>query len=112
QPVEARAEEDREQEGPADGEPTPDVRIIGGRISVRGDWPTEDELEARAELARRLDPSVFPARTELLRQTAARNHAPDWITDLLAALPDGTYDTSEDVWVALGGSREQRTAGS
>ena len=30
-PVEARVEEAREQEGPADGEPTPDARLAGGR---------------------------------------------------------------------------------
>ncbi|MGH9277846.1 MAG: DUF2795 domain-containing protein [Acidimicrobiales bacterium] len=98
QPVEARADEAREQEGPGEGEPTPDVRLTG------------DEVEARAELARHLDPSVFPARTEQLCESAARHHAPGWILTLLRALPDGTYDTTEDVWSALGGTRETRSA--
>lgn len=109
QPVEARAQEGREQEGPAEREPTPDARVAGGRLIPIATWPTDDEVEARAELARHLEPSGFPARPEQLRRTAAAHHAPAWIIDLLSALPDEVYDTVEDVWVAVGGSRERRS---
>ncbi|MCA1692256.1 MAG: DUF2795 domain-containing protein [Acidimicrobiales bacterium] len=108
-PVEARASEGREQEGPGEGEPTPDARLVGGPL-VGGDsrWPTDGELEARTDLARHLEPSVFPAEREALVASAERNHAPTWITELLRALPDGPYETTESVWEALGGSAESR----
>src|SRR5438477_8479858 len=60
-PVEARANEAREQEGPADGEPTPDALITGDRPSATPDALGHDEIETRAALARHLEPSVFPA---------------------------------------------------
>src|SRR5947209_6743758 len=43
-PVEARAEEAREQEGPADGEPTPDALLTGGRASATPDVLSHDEV--------------------------------------------------------------------
>ncbi len=107
-PVEARASEGREQEGPGDGEPTPDSRLVGGRVSGDGSQPTDEELEARADIARHLDPSVFPARPAALVASAEDNHAPAWVLDLLNKLPDGTYQNTEAVWQALGGTAERR----
>jgi hypothetical protein len=108
-PVESRAEEGREQEGPGEGEPTPDVRLIGGLRPSNGEFPTDDELEARSDLARHLDPSVFPAGREALLASAERHHAPDWVLDALTGLPpDDIYPNTEAVWSALGGSRESR----
>jgi hypothetical protein len=107
-PVEARVEEAREQEGPGEGEHTPDSRLVGGRVAGDGSQPTDEELEARAEIARHLDPSVFPARTAQLVVNAEENHAPTWIVELLTKLPDDTYDTTEAVWQALGGTAEHR----
>lgn len=107
-PVESRADEGREQEGPGDGEPTPDARLTGGRLQDDGTRPTDEELEARTELARHLDPSVFPAEPAALLASAEGNHAPDWILDMLRNLPDASYPTTEAVWEALGGTREQR----
>lgn len=109
-PVEARAEEGREQEGPGEGDPTPDSRLRGGRLQGDATWPTDDQLEARAELARHLEPSVFPADREELAASARRQHAPAWILESLTALPDGSFDTTEAVWEALGGSREANRA--
>ncbi|MFP5317650.1 MAG: DUF2795 domain-containing protein [Acidimicrobiia bacterium] len=110
-PVESRADEGREQEGPADGDPTPDARLTGGRLQADPHWPTDDQLEARAELARHLEPSVFPADREALEASARRQHAPTWILDSLTALPDGrSFETTEAVWEALGGSKEERRA--
>ena len=110
-PVESRAEESREQEGPGEGDPTPDARLTGGRLVDSPNWPTDDQLEARAELARHLEPSVFPADREALQASAERQHAPGWILDSLTALPDGhSFETTEAVWEALGGSKEERRA--
>lgn len=109
--TEARADENREQEGPADGEPTPDARIAGGVLQTNDAFPTDDELEARTDLARHLDPSVFPADREALVASARRNFAPDWVVESLGVLsPDQTYPNTEAVWEALGGSREERGA--
>ena len=105
---EARADEGREQECPGDGEPTPDARLAGGRLAGDGSRPTDDELEARSELARHLDPSVFPADAGALVANADGNHAPAWVLEALRALPDGQYPTTESVWEALGGSVERR----
>lgn len=110
-PVESRAEEGREQEGPGEGDPTPDARLTGGRLQDDPNWPTDDQLEARTELARHLEPSVFPADREALEASARRQHAPGWILDSLTALPDGrSFETTEAVWEALGGSKEERGA--
>ena len=100
--VEARAEEFREQEGPADGEPTPDERITaldGG----------EDALSERADLARRLRPSAFPGRPEELALVAVEEGAPDELVARLRALPDRLYDTVAQVWEAMGGDVESRS---
>lgn len=107
-PVESRADEAREQEGPGEGEPTPDVRLFGGRLPANGGEPTADELEGRAELARHLDPSVFPAHPAALLESAQRHHAPGWVFDALRSLPEHTYENTQAVWEALGGSVEHR----
>ena len=106
---ESRADEGREQEGPADGEPTPDARLVGGPRQRDGQFPTDEELEARTDLARHLEPSIFPADRHALLASAERNHAPEWILDALGGLSgDTSYPNSEAVWEALGGSREAR----
>jgi hypothetical protein len=108
-PVEARASEAREQEGPGENEPTPDARLVGARLQPNTAQPTDEELEARSEIARRLDPSIFPADRRTLVTSAESNGAPDWIRELLSALPDQAYPTTESVWEALGGSVEHRS---
>ena len=107
-PVEARANESREQEGPADGEPTPDALLTGEANSPTPDALTHDEVEARAELARHLQPSVFPADRAMVVASARRMGAPDDLVERLRQLPDGTFDHVEAVWEALGGRVEYR----
>lgn len=58
------------------------------------------EVEDRSELARNIDPSVFPARPAELLESARSHHASDWIIGLLDSLPDRVYDTVEQVWEA------------
>jgi hypothetical protein len=96
-PVEARIEDGRMFEDAAEGEPMPE--------SVLG---VGDEIRARSELARHLRPSIFPADVDALVQCAREEYADDALLASLTALPPGIYATSNEVWVALGGSVEER----
>jgi uncharacterized protein DUF2795 len=91
-PVPSRAEEFLEEEAPADDEPGTDVR------------PTTGDAEARAELARHLQPSVFPADRGRLLASARDLNAPPSTIALLEQLPEGGRRFSDiaDVWEALG----------
>jgi hypothetical protein len=104
-PVESRAEEEREQEGPGDDEPTADavVEHYDTRDSAG------DDFELRSEIARHLEPSVFPASRDDIIRVAQREHAPDEVLRWLERLPEGRYSTFEAVWEALGGRRERRS---
>jgi len=108
-PTEARADERREQEGPGDDEPTPGALLTGDRPAANPDTLSHDEVEARTELARHLEPSVFPADREALVASARRLQAPPALIDRLATLPEGTFDHVEAVWEARGGRVEFRT---
>jgi hypothetical protein len=106
-PVESRAEEFREQEGPGDRQPTPDARLAGGRATAAS--LDLDDAEARADIARFLTPSAFPADREALLADARDNHAPEVVLERLQALPGGrSYENVQDVWGALGGTVEHR----
>ena len=89
-PTSSRAEEFLEEEAPGDDEPGTDVRL------------TADDVEARAELARHLQPSVFPADRDRLIGSAHELNAPDAIIARLEQLPLGRefFDVRE-VWDAL-----------
>ncbi|MDQ1568981.1 MAG: hypothetical protein QOF96_3861 [Actinomycetota bacterium] len=104
-PNESRSEEFREQEGPAEGEPTPDARIRGGG-EIPGTGLSLDDLNGRAELARYLEHRQFPARPDELAAHARERHAPDAVLALLERAPDKVYETVSEVWVALGGRAE------
>jgi hypothetical protein len=106
-PVEAHVEEFREQEGADDHEPTPDARLRGGRATA-GSLDLDD-AETRAEIARFLSPSVFPAEREALLADARANQATEAVLERLQALPGGrTYENVQAVWGALGGTVEHR----
>ena len=108
-PAESRSDESREQEGPADGEPTPDSRIHGGRDGgeIPGVGLTVDDIEGRSELARFLEHRQFPARPEELAAHAEERHAPDSVVDQLRQAPDRVYENVAEVWEALGGGIEK-----
>jgi uncharacterized protein DUF2795 len=106
-PVESRVEEFREQEGPGDGQPTPDARLTGGRATAAS--LDLDDAEARADIARFLTASAFPADRETLLADAEDNHALEAVLERLRALPEGrVYENVQDVWGALGGTVEHR----
>ena len=93
-PTSSRAEEHLEEEAPADDEPGTDVRL------------TSDDVEGRADLARHLQPSVFPADRDRLIASAVDLNAPDPVIARLQQLPLGRefFDVRE-VWDALTAER-------
>jgi hypothetical protein len=107
-PTEARSDEFREQEGPAEGEPTPDARIRAGHDDeIPGVEMTLDDIEGRSELARFLEHRQFPARPEELAAHAEERHAPDAVVQQLRQAPDRVYENVAQVWEALGGRIEK-----
>jgi uncharacterized protein DUF2795 len=69
---------------------------------------SQDEVELRSDIARFLQPSVFPATPDALLKSAEDSHAPDAITGLLKRLPDREFENVQAVWEALGGEVEER----
>ena len=103
-PIESRVEEHREQEGPGEDQPTPEPHLTEATASL-----DLDDAEARADIARYLDPAAFPADREGLMDNAEANNAPEVVLERLQALPGGrTYERLPDVWAALGGTVEHR----
>ena len=104
--TEARSDESREQEGPAEGEPTPDARIRGGG-EIPGAGLSLDDINGRTELARYLEHRRFPARPDELAAHARERHAPDAVVEQLRQAPDRRYENVSELWVALGGRAEK-----
>ena len=109
-PMEARADEGREQEGAADDEPTTDALLNGELHPEEGgeDILGHDEVEERSKLASYLRPSIWPADREGLLACARDLNAPPDVLDRLSQLPDGQFTHTEAVWEALGGRVEYR----
>ena len=110
-PMESRADEARQQEGAADGEPTTDALLNGDLHPGEGGSDTlldHDEAEARSRIAAYLRPSIWPADREALVRCAEEMHATPDVLDKLRQLPDGTFSHTEAVWEALGGKVEFR----
>ncbi len=109
-PYEARADEGREQEGAADGEPTTDALLSGDlhRGQRQEALLDHDEAEARSRIASYLRPSIWPADRGELMACAREMNAPSEVIDQLSRLPEGTYSHTEAVWEALGGRVEFR----
>jgi hypothetical protein len=98
-----RAEEWRDPEPTAEGEPdidsVPNGTLVGG-TPVGMD---ADAVESRAELARWLDRADFPSTGPQLVEAARDHRAPDAVVAELERLPDGdTYERIGDVVRALG----------
>jgi Protein of unknown function (DUF2795) len=98
-----RAEEWREVEPVAEGDPDltadPQGTLVGG-TPVGMD---ADAVVRRAELARWLDRADFPSDGPALVEAALDHRAPDAVVDELRRLPEGeTYERVGDVVRALG----------
>ena len=109
-PMEARADEARQQEGAADDEPTTDALLTGDLHPEQAQEALldHDETEARSRIASFLRPSIWPADRDALVRCAEELHAPPDVLDQLRRLPDGTFTHTEAVWESLGGRVETR----
>jgi hypothetical protein len=67
-----------------------------------------ESLLERSELATVVLPRAFPASSAALVATARDQGAPPEIVEQLEQLPPATYDTVQEVWVALGGPTQTR----
>lgn len=106
-PTDSRGQEFREAEPPADGDAAVDFKR-DETVPLTKDGPSPAEFEERSELARWLNPSVFPGDRQALIDKATENHAPDSVLSRLARLPEGNFENVNDVWTALGGREESR----
>ena len=91
------------------GEDQPDVDLVPDGTLAGGvpDGMTEEDVEARSELATYLGKSVYPAVSAVLIETAEGNDAPDAVLARLRALPAGReYVNVQDVWSTLRGGTE------
>jgi hypothetical protein len=98
-----RAEEWREVEPAAEGDPDIDTDPAGTLVGGTPVGMDADAVVARAELARWLDRADYPATGPQLVEAARDHQAPDAVVDELRRLPDGeTYERIGDVVRALG----------
>jgi hypothetical protein len=108
-PVPSRSDDAREVEGSGEDEPATDARLTGDRGLVGEGQLGPDELEFRSDIARHLDPSIFPADREGLLGSARDNNAPAGVLAAIGRLRAGTtFENVEEVWEALGGTPEER----
>ena len=102
-PETGRVEDHRLTEPTGTGRPSPDPADAGETGTELG----PAGVRSRSELARHLDPSVFPAgRDDLIASVADRPDAEE-VADVLRRLPDGRYENVQDVWEALGGGEDR-----
>ncbi len=91
------------------GEDQPDVDLVPDGTLAGGvpDGMTEEDVEARSQLATYLGKEVYPAVSAVLIETAEGNEAPDSVLARLRALPAGReYVNVQDVWSTLRGGTE------
>ena len=98
-----RAEEWREAEPVAEGDPDLSADPTGTLVGGTPVGMTADAVVARAELARWLDRADFPATGPELVEAARDHRAPDAVAAQLEKLPAGeSYERIGDVVRALG----------
>src|SRR3954451_21395383 len=106
-----RAEEWRDPEPVAEGEPDIDAVPTGTYIGGTPVGMDADAVEARAELARWLDRADFPSSGAGLVEAALDHRAPDAVVAELQRLPEGeTYERIGDVVRALAYPTETSSA--
>ena len=98
-----RAEEWREVEPVAEGEPDVDLSPADTLVGGTPEGMDPDAVVARAELARWLDRADFPSTGPQLVEAARDHRAPDAVVAELERLPAGeTFERIGDVARALG----------
>jgi Protein of unknown function (DUF2795) len=104
---ESHAQEWREAEPAGEDQPGTDLSPEAGLVGGTAAGMDQRDVTERAELARWLQPSVFPATAERLLGSAADTNAPDHIVHMLNGLPPHeSYQNMQDLWRALGGGTE------
>lgn len=97
------AEEWREVEPSAEGDPDIDADPAGTLVGGTPVGTTADAVVARTELARWLDRADYPSDGPQLVEHARDHHAPDAVIGELQRLPSGqTFERIGDVVRALG----------
>jgi Protein of unknown function (DUF2795) len=100
---ETRAEEWREVEPAAEGDPDVDADPAGTLVGGTPVGMDADAVVARTEIARWLDRADFPSSGADLAEAARGHRAPDAVIAELERLPGGeTYERVGDVVRALG----------
>jgi len=109
-PVESRSAPARRMEDAADDEP-----IVEGIIQTvdtdAGDsgMLSRTDVRRRSDLAVHLRPSIFPASRAEIIACAREEDAPVNLIWALEGLPSGVaFETTEEIWEALGGRHEER----
>jgi hypothetical protein len=98
-----RAEEWREVEPSAEGDPDVDADPAGTLVGGTPVGMDADAVELRAELARWLTRAPFPGTRSDLVEAARDHRAPDAVVAELERLPEGqTFERIGDVVRALG----------
>jgi len=98
-----RAEEWRDPEPTAEGDPDIDTAPNGTLVGGTPVGMDADAVESRAELARWLDRADFPSNGPQLVEAALDHRAPDAVVAELERLPEGeTFERIGDVVRALG----------
>jgi uncharacterized protein DUF2795 len=98
-----RAEEWRDVEPVAEGDPDIDIDPAGTLVGGTPVGMDADAVVRRAELARWLDRADFPSDGPALVEAARDHRAPDAVVAELERLPEGqTYERIGDVVRALG----------
>lgn len=73
-----------------------------------GDGFDVNDARNRSDLARMLDPSIFPARPGELRAAAEGHYANGAVLAAIDSLPDELFENVQQVWEAMGGTGEHR----
>jgi hypothetical protein len=84
--------------------PVPDGALAGGTP----EGMSRSDLDDRAELANLLGKEIWPADAVVIKERVRESNGPDRLRDLVASLPQGTYENTADVWAALTGEREEQ----
>ena len=104
-----RAEEWRDPEPSAEGEP-----VVGASLGAedrRGtpDGMTPEDVQERSDIARFLGTSAFPGTRDELLAKARENQAPGSVLSRIGSAPDGPFENMQDLARAVGiGTEEHR----